>query len=209
MSRDEFIHRWVPPADPTERRTVLLLHGTGGNESSLLQIGAALIPGAALLSPRGRVLEGTMPRYFRRLAEGVFDLDDLARRTDELGRFLDESAERYGFDRGKVVAAGISNGANIGASLLLRGVRLRQAVLWRAMLPFDPPAPPDLTGTDVLLGSGREDPLVPRDQPEQLAGVLRAAGARVSLDWRDAGHQLTPFEVDEAAAWIRAGAAGR
>ncbi len=184
-------------------QTLLLLHGTGGNESDLLPIGRALAPGASLLSPRGRVLEGTMPRFFRRLAEGVFDQEDLALRTDELADFLRAQIRERGLDPAGAVAVGFSNGANIAASLLLRHPGLlRQAVLWRAMVPFEPARPGGLSGTRVRMGEGRFDPIVPVTNAERLAAILREAGAEVRLDWREAGHQLQPREIEDARAWL-------
>ncbi len=195
-----FTFQFVPG---TTARTLLLLHGTGGNEADLLPVGRALAPEATLLSPRGRVLEGTLPRFFRRLAEGVFDQEDLALRTDELAAFLRAQVEERRLDPAGLTAVGFSNGANIAASLLLRHPGLiRQAVLWRAMVPFEPGTPPALSGTRVLMGEGRFDPIVPVPNAERLAGILRAAGAEVTLDWREAGHQLEPGEIADARAWL-------
>lgn len=198
---DDFIHRFQPG---TSGETLLLLHGTGGNEQSLWPLGRALAPAAGLLSPRGRVLEGAMPRFFRRLAEGVFDQEDLARRTTELAGFLREAAERYGFPLERVTAVGFSNGANIAASLMLREPGLlRRGLLLRAMVPFEPEAGPALSGTAVRIGSGRYDPIVPVANAERLAAIFREGGATVELDWREAGHELAPGEVEDAARWIR------
>jgi predicted esterase len=199
--KTEFVHRWVPGSSGD---TLLLLHGTGGDESSLLQLGQALLPGAGRLSPRGQVLEGgRMPRFFRRIAEGVFDLDDLVMRTHELADFLAESAEEYGFDPRRVTAVGFSNGANIAASLLLlRPEALQRAVLFRAMVPLEPQPPLAIPGTPVWLGGGRNDPIVPPGNTEHLARLLTDRGARVTLDWRSAGHQLAQGEVEDAAAWL-------
>lgn len=196
----DFIHHYLPG---TSGETLFLLHGTGGNEQSLLPLGRALAPTASLLAVRGRVLEGSMPRFFRRLAEGVFDQADLARRTTELAEFLREAAERYGFPLQGVTAVGFSNGANIAASLMLREPGLlRRALLLRAMVPFEPETVPDLSGTAVRIGSGRYDPIVPVANAERLAAILRAGGAAVELDWREAGHELAPGEVEDAARWL-------
>jgi phospholipase/carboxylesterase len=199
MSRD-FVHQYVPGSSET---TLLLLHGTGGNERSLLGLGAELAAGANLLSPRGQVLEGAMPRFFRRIAEGVFDPEDLRARTAELGEFLGSAAGRYGFDAKRVVAVGFSNGANIAASLLLRlpGL-LAGAVLFRAMVPFEPESPSGLAGTQVWLGAGRLDAIVSAANTERLAQLLRQAGAEVTLDWRNAGHSLGPEEIEAARGWL-------
>ncbi len=198
-----FVHRFVPATKAEEQRTLLLLHGTGGNEDDLLPLGRHLLPGAALLSPRGKVLERGMPRFFRRLAEGIFDLEDLHLRTRELSRFVQDAAEAYGFDSQKVIAAGYSNGANIAASLLLQEPgTLAGAVLFHPMVPFIPEALPDLTGTPVFIGAGRADPMVPQGNTEELAELLGRAGATVSLHWQAGGHQLSEQEVQAARDWL-------
>jgi predicted esterase len=198
-----FVHRFVS-AERDGLPTLLLLHGTGGDENDLLGLGRALLPGAALLSPRGKVLEnGTTPRFFRRLAEGVFDEDDLKRRTHELADWIGAAAAHYGIDPGRMVAVGYSNGANIAASaLLLRPGTLAGAVLLRAMVPLEPEERPDLAGVPVYIASGRRDPIVPADNVERLAALLRAAGADVTLAWQPVGHQLTSSEIEEAGAWL-------
>jgi phospholipase/carboxylesterase len=186
-----YVHRFEP-ATVANATPVLLLHGTGGNEADLLPLGRQLAPGSALLSPRGDVSEHGMPRFFRRFAEGVFDLDDVARRTHALADFIADAAARYGFDPGKLAALGYSNGANIAASLLLlRPEALVRAVLLRPMVVLQPKTLPDLSGKHVTLLSGRHDPIVPVDHPPQLAKMLRQAGAQVDLHWLDTGHQLT------------------
>jgi phospholipase/carboxylesterase len=202
MSGD-FIHRFEQ-GDPDNLRTLLLLHGTGGDEHSLLPLGRAIAPGAALLSPRGRVLENGMPRFFRRLAEGVFDLPDLRVRTDELAQFVEQAVARYGLAPDSVTAVGFSNGANIAGSLLLRHPGLvKSAILFRAMVPFEPDQLPDLHGTRVWIGAGRLDPIVPVANSARLAELLERAGAGVALDWRQAGHQLADGEVEAAAKWLQ------
>jgi phospholipase/carboxylesterase len=196
------VHLWEPPT-AGNAATLLLLHGTGGNESDLLPLGRRMLPGAGLLGVRGNILEQGAPRFFRRLAEGVFDMDDLHRRTAELGDFLDAAASRYGFDRAGVYAVGFSNGANVAASLMLtRPEALAGGVLLRAMVPFEPDPVPRLDGHSVLLGAGRFDPLIPADQAERLAALFREAGADVSLEWQEAGHQLTPKDIRAAEAWL-------
>jgi phospholipase/carboxylesterase/glyoxalase family protein len=202
-----FEHRFVPAAGE-EPRTLLLLHGTGGNEDDLVPLGETLLPGAAMLSPRGQVLEHGMPRFFRRLAEGVFDLDDLRARTAGLADFVGWAAGEYGFDPGQVIAAGFSNGANIAASLLLlRPGTLAGAILFRAMVPLTPETPPALAGVRVLIGAGRSDPLVHPAEVERLAAMLTTAGADVSVHWTPGGHQLTPGDVAAARAWLAGEAA--
>lgn len=199
-----FAHRFEPATAPGAP-TLLLLHGTGGDESDLLPLGRMLAPGAALLSPRGRVLERGMPRFFRRLAAGVFDEQDLIARTHELADFVGAAAVRYGLDAAHVVAVGFSNGANIAAAtLLLRPGVLQGAVLLRPMVPLTPPVLPALAGTRVFAASGRFDPTVPAGEPERLVAMLGAAGADVRLHWSDAGHEMTHSDVAAARAWLSA-----
>jgi predicted esterase len=201
-----FVHRYVPPGAGGEvagSTTLLLLHGTGGDEDDLVPLGRKLLPGAGMLSPRGQVMERGAPRFFRRLAEGVFDQEDLARRTEDLARFVEAATEAYELQRDGIVAVGFSNGANIAASLLLRRPGLlRGAVLLSPMVPFDPEALPDLTGTAVFIGAGRADAMVPATQTERLAELLREAGADVSVHWEEGGHAITPGEMNAARDWI-------
>jgi phospholipase/carboxylesterase len=194
-----FTHRFVPGPSPT----LLLLHGTGGDETDLLPLGRALDPTAALLSPRGQVLEHGMPRFFRRLAEGVFDQEDLVRRTHELAAFVRDATAAYGLDASNVVAVGFSNGANIAASvLLLHPGLLRGAVLLSPMVPFEPEHAPDLSGTSVFIGAGRTDPIAPPERAEQLATILRLGRADVTMHVHPGGHTLTTGEVDAAREWL-------
>lgn len=193
-----YTHRYEPAAAP-DASPLLLLHGTGGNEHDLIPLGRQLAPGAALLSPRGDVSEHGRPRFFRRFAEGVFDLEDLALRTHNLADFLTTASRQYGFDATRLSALGYSNGANIAASLLLlRPASLAGAVLLRPMVGLEPTQVPDLTGKRLLLLSGRHDPIVPADHPERLAAQFRAAGADMQLQWLDAGHGLTPADFAHA-----------
>ena len=196
-----FVHRFVP-ATRRNTPTLLLLHGTGGDERDLIPLGETLLPGAALLSPRGKVLENGMPRFFRRLAEGVFDLPDLRHRTRELSDFIAGARHEYQI-AGQILAVGYSNGANIAASLMLLypGV-LSGAVLFRAMIPFVPDALPQLKGTKILLLAGLRDAIVPRDQPARLADIFERAGATVSLQWDDGGHELSPNDFAVANRWL-------
>ncbi len=197
-----FAHRFVP-AEGDDPNTLLLLHGTGGNEDDLLPLGRLLRGNAALLSPRGKVLEHGMPRFFRRLAEGVFDEEDLIKRTHELADFVEAAADEYGLDRNRTWAVGFSNGANIAASLLLlHPGLLAGGVLLRAMVPLEPEPTPDLSGTPVYLAAGRSDPIVPPKNTERLAGLLREARADVTLDWQPGGHGIGRPEVDAAGQWI-------
>jgi phospholipase/carboxylesterase len=197
-----FVHRFLPgEGDPGA--TLLLLHGTGGNEEDLIPLGQELAPGAAILSPRGKVSEFGAPRFFRRLAEGVFDHEDLVFRTHELAEFVEAASEEYGFDRRNLVAAGYSNGANIAASvILLHPGLLRAAMLLRAMVPFEPEVTPDLSGMPVFMASGRQDRMIPPDNSQRLADILGEAGADVDLRWRNTGHGLTNAEVAEAKEWL-------
>ncbi|HZF59902.1 MAG TPA: alpha/beta hydrolase [Rubrobacter sp.] len=203
MSADlGFAHRFLPGEDDSGA-TLLLLHGTGGNEEDLIPLGQELAPGAAILSPRGKVLEFGAPRFFRRLAEGVFDHEDLVFRTHELAEFVEAASEEYGFDNRKLVAAGYSNGANIAGSLiLLHPGLLRAAVLLRAMVPFEPEVTPDLSGMPVFMASGRRDQMISPDNSQRLADILGGAGADVDLRWRDTGHGLTYEEVAQAKEWL-------
>ena len=198
----DFVHVYQPPSTRSAP-VLLLLHGTGGNEHDLVPFGQALVPGAAILSPRGKVLERGMPRFFRRLAEGVFDLDDLKFRTQELAAFLREAAARYGFDQSKLTAVGFSNGANIAGSLLLLSPKsLAGAVLIRAMVPIVPDPLPQLAHIPVLVVNGRQDPYVSPSQTEDLIDLLRRAGADVTLTWQPGGHGLTEADVTEAGRWL-------
>jgi len=198
-----FIHRFIPATNVAGADTLLLLHGTGGNENDLLELGRSLAPEANLLSPRGKILENGMPRFFRRLAEGVFDEEDLIHRTHELADFITAAAGHYGFAADRVTALGYSNGANIAASLmLLRPGLLDRAVLLRAMVPLVPEETPDLTGTDVFLASGISDPILPLENARRLAGMLRGGGAEVKHLELPAGHQLTSAELEAARTWL-------
>ena len=199
----DFIHRFIPAADAATAPTLLLLHGTGGDENDLIQLGGSLAPDANILSPRGKILENGMPRFFRRLAEGVFDEADLIKRTHELADFVTAAADAYGFDPANVAALGYSNGANIAASMmLLRPEILGRAVLLRAMVPLVPEQAPDLTGRKVFLASGISDPILPIGNARRLAKMLGDAGAEVSFHEINAGHQLTSPELDAARKWL-------
>jgi predicted esterase len=205
-----FIHRFIPGQEPDFSFSLLLLHGTGGDETDLLEVGRQLAPGAALLSPRGKVLENGMPRYFRRLAEGVFDLEDLRARTHELADFVEAAIQRYRLAPDRVVAVGFSNGANIAASLLLlRPEVLAGAVLVRPMVPLVPETLPHLRGKPVLVAAGRRDPIVSPAETERLRRLLVQAGAEVTLHWEPAGHGLTPADVEAARAWLQDRATAR
>jgi predicted esterase len=187
--------------------TLLLLHGTGGDEHDLVPLGRRLAPRAALLSPRGKVLEGGMPRFFRRLAVGQLDIPDLLARTDELRAFVSAAVSAYGLDPGRIVALGFSNGANIAASLLLREADptnplLRGAALLRPMLPFEPGEVPALGATDVLIAAGQSDPYSSPEQTQRLAAILRQGGAEVTVHTEPgAGHNLGPGDLTAVSEW--------
>ena len=196
----DFIHEFV---SGTSNRTLLLLHGTGGNERDLIPLGRELDPNAALLSPRGKVLENGMPRFFRRLAEGVFDLEDLKYRANELADFVSAAAQHYGFANDNLVVVGYSNGANIAAAmLLLRPEILPTAILFRAMVPLNPDKLPNLSSARVWIGAGDQDPIVPASETKRLAELLRRAGADVTIRFAEAGHGLTNDDLEAARYWL-------
>lgn len=185
-----------------EKPTLLLPHGTGGNEYDLLPLGEKIDPEANVLSVRGNVLENGMPRFFRRLAEGVFDEEDLIFRTKELNEFLDEASARYGFDRSNIVAVGYSNGANIAGSLLFHyRDALKGAILHHSMVPRRGVKLPDLSGKSVFIAAGTNDPICPPGESEELKTLLENAGANVTMHWENFGHQLTYSEVEAARKW--------
>jgi predicted esterase len=199
-----FQHVYQPPtAERSDSPTLLVLHGTGGTEMDLLPLARTLAPQAGVLSPRGKVLERGMPRFFRRFEEGVFDEEDLKFRTGELADFIAAAARHYNFDARRVVAAGFSNGANIaGSLLLLRPDALGAAVLFRAMVPLVPAELPRHPATPVLISNGRRDPMVSPTETERLAALLSQTGAKVTLQWQPGGHELTPNDVREAKRWL-------
>jgi phospholipase/carboxylesterase len=198
-----FTHRFEP-ATAQNAPVLLLLHGTGGDENSLLPLGKAIAPGAALLSPRGKVLEQGMARFVRRLPEGSFDQQDLDVQTSDLANFVTEAEAAYSIPAGKLVAAGYSNGANMAASLLLRFPEsLAGAILMRGMVPFVPATAIDLKRRPVLLLSGVEDPIVGTDEVAELANIFRAANAELTLHWETAGHPLSQGDVLMAFDWLR------
>lgn len=203
-----FIHRFIPAAGPmksnkNKSQILLLLHGTGGNEDDLIPVGKMLSPDSALLSPRGKVLENGMPRFFRRLAEGVFDIEDLKYRTHELADFVDNASRFYRFDLKRTIVVGFSNGANIGASiLLLRPEVLSGAILFRAMVPIEPESLPDLSNKRILLSEGLYDPIVSKQEAERLFSILEKSGASITLRWQNSSHNLTEEDVLIAKEWL-------
>ncbi len=183
--------------------TLLLLHGTGGNEDDLIQVGQMISPSASFLSPRGKVLENGMPRFFKRLAEGVFDLEDLKFRTRELADFVKEASLVHSFDLNKTIAVGFSNGANIAASLLLSYPdTLMGAILFRAMVPFMPDHPINLSDKKVILCAGTIDPIVSKSQTQSLFDILERNKADVTLKWQQSGHNLTESDILDVKEWL-------
>ncbi|WP_102346757.1 alpha/beta hydrolase [Bacillus sp. Marseille-P3661] len=196
-------HVFQKGKDPN-KSTLLLLHGTGGSELDLLPLAGRIDDEASILSVRGNVLENGMPRFFRRLAEGVFDEADLVFRTKELNEFLDEAAEKYEFDRDNIIAIGYSNGANIAGSLLFHYQHaLKGAMLHHPMVPRKGVELPDLTGKSVFIAAGTNDPICSPLESRELQDMLEKANANVELHWEDRGHQLTVEEVEAAAKWYR------
>ena len=201
----EFIHRFIPASSKTKQTnlTLLLLHGTGGTEDDLIPLGKDLASYASLLTVRGKVLENGMPRFFRRLEEGVFDLEDLKIRTDELAEFILKSSSIYEFDLKKIIAVGYSNGANIAASLLLRRPEiLAGAILFRAMVPFIPDVLPDLSKKSIILLEGMYDPIVSKQEAESLLKIFTKARSNVTMKWQDSGHNLTQKDIESAKKWL-------
>ena len=200
----DFIHRFVPPNSSAKeaKLTLLLLHGTGGNEDDLIPLGKELT-NASILSVRGKVLENGMPRFFRRLEEGVFDMGDLKIRTDELAEFIVKSSSAYMFDPERVIAVGYSNGANIAASLLLRRPEvLAGAILFRAMVPFIPTVMPDLSKKSIILLEGLYDPIVSKAEAKSLLEIFTKTQSSVTLKWQNSGHNLTQEDIVAAKKWL-------
>jgi predicted esterase len=201
-----FIHRFIPAnVDSTSPRAFLLLHGTGGDEADLLDLGRALDPNAALLSPRGKVLENGAPRFFRRLAEGVFDEADVIARARELASFVEQATTHYKIETRRLVAVGYSNGANIAAAMLLLGAAsFSRAILFRPMVPFSPTEHVDLQAIRALLVAGKFDPIARLEVVERLRALLATGGARIDVQVQDSGHELTGADVESARHWLAA-----
>jgi phospholipase/carboxylesterase len=198
-----FIHRFLPAEDSANGETLVVLHGTGGDENDLIGIGQAIAPGAAILSPRGNVLENGAPRFFRRLAEGVFDPKEVRSRAEELARFIRAAVVTYRLDPTRVFALGYSNGANVASTVMFvePGI-LQGAILFRPMLVYEPTEKKDLSGSAVFISAGRMDPIVPTVSVERLVKLFELAHAEVTLKWQLVGHNLVPSEVSEAANWL-------
>ena len=198
-----FIHQFIPASNKKRNFITFLLHGTGRNEQDLIPLGGMIAPGAAMLSPRGKVLEYGMPRFFRRLSEGVFDIEDLKFRTHELVDFIENASKLYSFDLEHVIAVGYSNGANITSSILvLRPEILSTAILFRPMVPFIPDTLPNLISKNIFMSAGEWDPIIPRQNTENLFDIFKKADANVSIHWQKSGHELGQEEILAAKEWL-------
>ena len=218
MTKLNFIHRFIPSSKIKSKDLdysnttgelqshpicLMLLHGTGGDENDLVPVGQMLSADASLLSLRGKVLENGMPRFFRRLSEGVFDLEDLKFRTQELAKFVKDASQLYPFSLDKTIAVGFSNGANMATSLLLSNPEvIKGAILFRAMIPFIPAELPNLKNKEILLSSGLMDPIVSRDEIVRLSELLQKCGASVTLKWQQSGHNLIESDIIYAKEWL-------
>lgn len=203
-----FTHIFLNPKssnnnDVTKKLTLVLFHGTGGNEEDLIFLGKEIEPNAAILSPRGKVLENGMPRFFRRLAEGIFDIEDLKFRTHDLADFVQKCSLHYKFDLNQTIAVGFSNGANIAASMLfLRSDLLQGAILFRAMVPLIPNPLPNLSNKKILLAAGLSDPIVSRTETDNLFRLFQKTNANIMLKWQQSSHNLIQEDVSVARKWI-------
>ena len=205
MKHDDlgFIHNFIPGQN-NDGRILLLLHGTGGNEDDLLTIAQMIDERATILAPRGKVLENGMPRYFRRLAEGVFDLEDIKFRTAELADFIINASKKYSFNIHSVVAIGYSNGANIAASLLLtRPESMNRAILFRVMVPLTPDKFPNLSDKKVFISGGKFDLQIPQKKTMELKGMLEKSGADVKMNWEESDHALVSDDIVKSRSWLR------
>jgi predicted esterase len=202
MSDLDFVHRFVA-AEKNSSRTLLLLHGTGGNENDLIDLGRAIDPDAALLSPRGNVLENGRPRFFRRLAEGVFDEEDVVKRAHELAAFVNKAVNEYGIERNNLVPVGYSNGANIAAAMMLLGAaKFSHAILFRAMVPLSKIDVPKLNATEVLISAGQFDPIARLPIAQRLAQLFETAGAEVTFELQPGGHELSEGDLNAARRFL-------
>jgi predicted esterase len=198
-----FIHRFLPAEDPTSGETLVVLHGTGGDENDLIGIGQTIAPGAAILSPRGKVLENGAPRFFKRLAEGVFDPEEVRARGEELSGFIRAAIAKYALNPERIFAMGYSNGANIASTVMFIDPELlRGSILFRPMLVLETDGRSDLNGKGVFISAGQMDPIVPVKSVVRLVDLFEASHAEVTLKWQLAGHNLLPSEVREATDWL-------
>jgi|SRR5690349_12845673 predicted esterase len=197
-----YIHTFVPaPSNSSRPVTLLLLHGTGGDENSLLSLGNDLCPGAALLGLRGKVLENGMPPSFRRFTEA--GIGDIRSRTEELAQFIRAASERYGFSTRRLVVVGHSDGANLAASLiLLHPHYLAGAVLFRVMVPSLPDLIRDFSNLFIFIGAATLDPLIPADQASELAAIFKSGGAKVAISWHQGGRELGEDDIQAARNWL-------
>ena len=198
------MHHIFKQGTNSNKPVLLLLHGTGGDERSLLSLATLIDPEASVLSVKGNISENGMPRFFKRLAEGVFDEEDLVFRTHELNQFLDDAAKQYKFERRNIIAIGYSNGANIAASLMFHlEDALKGAILHHPMVPRRNISIPSLANVPVFIGAGENDPICPREESVELEALLSEAGATVMMHWENFGHQLTQSEVEAAKKWYK------
>lgn len=196
------MHHIFKQGNDPKKPVLLLLHGTGGDENSLLSLASIIDDDAPVLSVKGNINENGMPRFFKRLAEGIFDEEDLVLRTHELNQFLDDAAKQYSFDRHNIIAIGYSNGANIAASLMFHiKDALKAAILHHPMVPRRHISLPDLEGVPIFIGAGENDPICTREESLELEHLLSEAGAEVTVHWEQFGHQLTRSEVEAAKNW--------
>jgi phospholipase/carboxylesterase len=201
---NNFHYQFAPGRE--QKRTLILLHGTGGNENDLLPLGRALNEEASLLSPRGKVLENGANRFFRRLAEGVFDEADVIARARELAEFISTAAAKHALEQSEMVLVGYSNGANIASAMMLLELgRFHSAILFRPMVPLSQTPPASLENSRVLLSGGRFDPIATPGQVQALANLLRDRGAIVDVQMQKSGHELTSADVTVARDWLASG----
>ena len=195
-----FIYNYIPGS---RENVLFLLHGTGGNEDDLLTVGQMLDRRASIISPRGKVLENGMPRFFRRISPGVFDIEDLKFRVNELGEFIDLVCKKHSFRSKSLVVVGYSNGANIAVSLvLLKPTSLKRLILFRAMLPLVPDRIPDLNGTSVFISGGKYDEMISVKNTLELKSIFQKSGASIEMNWEESTHALTSDEVSKAREWL-------
>ena len=200
----EFRHEFERPlVDKDDGSTIVSLHGTGGDERDLVELARAISEEAAILSPRGKVSENGMTRFFQRSAEGVPDENDVVRRTHELADFISSATRRYGRNPEHLVAMGYSNGASIAAAIiLLRPEIFNRAILFRPMMPLRNIELPDLTDTRVLILKGLNDDVIPGESTDRLVDALNRAGAAVDVVESPAGHEVTAGDLDTASRWV-------
>lgn len=198
-----YIHTFVPaPSGSSRPVTLLLLHGTGGDEYSLLPLGNDLWPGAALLGLRGKIMENGMPGCFRFTESGV----NFRFRAEELAQFIRDASQRYGFSMKSLIIVGHSNGADLAASLiLLHPHYLAGAILFRVTVPLVPDIIRDFRQLSLFIGASSRDPLIPAGQPEGLAAIFKSGGADVEVSWHQGGHELGDEDIQAAKNWLARG----